>query len=453
MNPLGERVHLVGMGGEGMSGLAMLMLEAGAQVSGTDLKRGGRLGQLARRGAEVHVGHAAEHVPEDAQALIYSSVIPGTNPEVRAAQRRGVTLWPRLTALGAMIEARYSVGVVGTHGKTTVASWLTHVLRSVVGPVGHYVGGDVPGMASASLGRDPLFVAEIDESDGRFASLDVELALLTTLDADHLEAYGGWYALCAAFSAFIARSNRAVVCLDDPNVARLRPPRRDWLTYGLRSDAHVRASDVEHRGGRSTFRVHARGHRPVDLQLPAPGIHNVRNALGVIGVGLLLDLPLRDMASALVSAPGPRRRLEVLNDNGCLLVDDYAHHPREVGAGLAALRSGWPGRRVLAVFQPHRYTRTARFVKEFGVALAAADHVVVTEIYPAGEAPVARVSGIGVAEAVRRQGGRAEFRPTLEEAREALATARRPGDLIVCFGAGDIWQLSHRTSQELYEGG
>jgi len=453
MRSLGRRVHLVGLGGEGMSALGMLLLEGGAQVSGSDLTRGARLDRLADLGAEVHVGHAREHVPDDVDALVYSSVVPEANPEVQAARARCIPLWPRLAALGELMDHRRSIGVVGTHGKTTAVTWLTYLMRMLVGPVGHYLGGEVPGLPPASLGEHPLFVAEIDESDGRFTALSVDLALLTAVDADHVEAYGGWSALQAAFAAFIAKAGQVVLCMDDPGAATILSTRRDVVTYGLHRQAHVRAEGIEHHAQQTTFRVVVRGRRPREVVLPAPGVHNVRNALGVMAMGLLLDLPLRDMARALARAPRPSRRLEVLRDNGHLLVDDYAHHPREIDAGLEALRAGWPDRRILAVFQPHRYTRTARLMQEFGAALAAADHVVVTEVYAACETPQPGVSGAGVADAVRSQGGRAEFRPTLEGAREALLTALQPGDLIVCFGAGDIWQLSHKTSQELFGGG
>ncbi len=453
MKKLGRRVHLVGIGGEGMAGLATLLLQSGYEVSGSDLRSSDRLLALGAAGAEVYTGHSAAHLPPGTTDVVYSAAVPNENPEVEAARARGLLLWPRLPALGSIMDSRRFVAVVGTHGKTTTATWTAHLLRSLIGPVGHYLGGEVPGLPPAQLGTDPLFVAEVDESDGRFTCLQADVALLTAVDSDHLETYGSVAGLRAAFRGFLLRAGEAVLCVDDPGAASLLSVRGDAFTYGLSHEARLRAVRPEPKGGKITFGLRLDGRREGEVELPAPGIHNVQNALGALAVGLVVGVPLRDMVDALRRAPRPRRRLEVLEENGYLVVDDYAHHPREVAAGLAALRTGWPDRRIVAVFQPHRYTRTARLVKEFGTALADADDVMVTEVYPAFEPAVAGVSGRQVADAVTTNGGRALFRPTLDETWEAVTQTVQPGDLVVCFGAGDIWRLSHRISQALFFGG
>ncbi len=452
MNRLGGKVHLVGIGGDGMAGLATLLLEAGHGVSGSDLRSSPRLEGLAASGAEVYRGHAALHVPEGTTDLVYSAAVPAENPEIMAARERGIRLWPRLPAVGDLMVPRRSVAIVGTHGKTTTATWATHLMRALVGPVGHYLGGEVPGLPTAQLGSHPLFVAEIDESDGRFTRLKADVAVLTAVDRDHLESYGGMRQLRAAFQSFIGHAGQVALCLDDPGAASLRDVRDDVLTYGFHPQAALRAVGVEHHRSRSTFELLSEGKRVGFVNLPAPGKHNVQNALGALAAGRLCGLPLREMLEALPTVPRPRRRLEVLEENGYLVVDDYAHHPREVAAGLAALRRGWPERRIVAVFQPHRYTRTAKMTDAFGAALAGADHVLVTDVYPAFESVVPGVSGAQVACAVAGRGVEASFRPTLEDAWEAVERVVKPGDLVACFGAGDVWRLSHRISQALFFG-
>ncbi len=453
MTQLGKQVHLVGVGGEGMAGLATLLVQEGYRVSGSDIRASARLWSLASAGVEVYEGHGPDHLAPDTTDLVYSAAVPWDNPEVQTAAEREVSLWSRLPALGSITRSRQLLAVVGTHGKTTVSTWATHLLRTFVGPVGHYLGGTVTEFPAADVGSDPLFVAEVDESDGQFTALRAEVALLTAVDSDHVETYGSVSCLENAFRAFVLRARRAVLCLDDPKAAALRSSRPDAFTYGLHPRARLRAVGLEHCGRWSTFEVRLDGSRVGEACLPAPGVHNVQNALGALSLGMMAGIPLKDMLGELGRAPRPRRRLEVLEENGYLVVDDYAHHPREVSAGLSALREGWPDRRMVAVFQPHRYTRTARLAGEFGAALAEADQVLVTDVYPAFESAMPGVSGAQVAEAVLSRGGKAQFWPTLDSTGEAVAELVTPGDLVVCFGAGDIWRLSHRISQALFFGG
>jgi len=450
MRQLGKQVHLVGVGGEGMAGLATLLVQAGYRVSGSDLRASSRLKSLAASGVQVYEGHGPDHLPPETTDLVYSAAVPRDNPELRTAAAREVCLWPRLPALGSITRSRQLLAVVGTHGKTTVATWATHLLRTFAGPVGHYLGGAVSAFPAAEMGSEPLFVAEVDESDGQFTALRADVALLTAVDSDHVETYGSVTRLENAFRTFVLRARRAVLCLDNPSAAALQEARPDAFTYGLHPGARLRATGVEYHRSWSTFEVRLDGKRSGEACLAAPGAHNVQNALGALSLGLMAGVPLRDMLDELDRVPRPGRRLEVLEENGYVVVDDYAHHPREISAGLSALREGWPDRRIIAVFQPHRYTRTARLACQFGAALTGADHVMVTDVYPAFEEALPGVSGAQVAETVLGRGGKGQFWPTLESAGEAVAETARPGDLVVCFGAGDIWRLSHRISQALF---
>jgi len=445
-----RRVHLVGIAGDGMAGLARLLWQGGAKVSGSDLCASPKLWEVAEW-AEVAVGHAPENLPEGLDALVFSSAVKPDNPEL-CAVKSGVLVLPRLYALRHLWEGRDLVAVVGTHGKTTTTTWITHLLRAGGLMPGHYIGGQVPGLPCASWGHERLFVAEIDESDGRFVHLQPKLAVLTSVDTDHLGTYHGFSGLKRAFALFLARAEKAVVSGDDPVALALAREARDCLTFGLTRGTHFQARGLRFQGERAFFELHAFGRSRGVVEVPGPGVHNVRNALAALAAGHVLGLGLSEMVENLASAPRPKRRLEILEENGYLVVDDYAHHPTELAAGLSALRGGWPGRRIVAVFQPHRFTRTALLAEAFGAVLARADWVVVTEIYPAFEPPIPGVSGRQVAEAVLRCGGRALFRPELLQAMDAAAELIRPGDIVVGFGAGDIWKLSREMARSLSSG-
>ncbi|QAA77325.1 MAG: UDP-N-acetylmuramate--L-alanine ligase [Candidatus Bipolaricaulis sibiricus] len=449
MSEFAGRVHLVGIGGDGMAALAQLLREGGATVSGSDIRDSSRTAAL-QTWAAVHVGHRAENLPERTDAVIYSSAITPGNVEVRAAH--GIPRLSRLAALSELTRGRDLVAVVGTHGKTTTATWAAHLTTAATGEGGYYVGGDVPGRPSAVLGRGKPFVAEIDESDGRFVGLRPRVAILTSVDTDHVRTYGGFGGLRRAFAAFVARADRAAVCADDPVAVEAARGQRHPLTYGFSVQADLRATGVEYWRGKSFFELRMRGRKAGEVEVPGPGPHNVRNALGAIAAGMLLHVPLPDLLRALPSAARPRRRLEVLEENGYLVVDDYAHHPTEVAAGLAALRLGWPDRRIVAIFQPHRYSRTQALAGAFGAVLARADRVVVSRVYPAFERPIPGVSGREVADAICGAGGAAVYRDNLGAALDAAAEEIEPGDIVACFGAGDIWKLAREMARGLSYG-
>ncbi len=432
-----------------MSALARLLREGGAEVSGSDIRDSSRVADL-RAWAEVHVGHRAENVPPRVDAVVYSSAISPLNPEIEAA--RDVPRWPRLLALREITRGRDWVSVVGTHGKTTTTTWTAHLLRTVAGGCGHYVGGEVPGLPSATLGKGWAFVAEVDESDGRFVHLPSHVAVLTSVDTDHLGTYGGFDGLKGAFGRFVRRAERVAVCADDPVALRVARSGSAPLTYGFSPRADLRAVGTVYRRETSSFELRLGGKKVGEVEVPGPGPHNVRNALGALAAGVLLDLPVRDLLPAFATATRPRRRLEVLEENGYLVVDDYAHHPTEVAAGLAALRLGWPDRRIVAIFQPHRYSRTKALAGAFGAVLARADQVVVSRVYPAFERSIPGVSGREVAEAVVGAGGKAVYRDSLGAAMDAAAEMIQPGDVVACFGAGDIWKLAREMAHGLSNG-
>jgi UDP-N-acetylmuramate--alanine ligase len=431
------RVHLVGIGGDGMVPLAELLWELGAEITGSDLVEGRGIRELRERGISVCLGHREENV-WGAETVIFSSAVPHHNPELSGARRSGAEVLPRLLALGRLLSRKRLIAVCGTHGKTTTTAWIAHLLRPW--DVGFYVGAEVRGLPRARWGASPWFVAEVDESDGLFLGLFPEVAVLTNVDRDHLSSYGNFVRLKASFSAFLAKAASVVVCADDPVSLEASRGHGQRFTYGLSAGADLSARDV-HIGPEGTiFSVYLSGNRLGETMIPAFGIHNVRNALAALAAGHVIGASLRELLGKLPSLPLPARRLEVVVENGYVLVDDYAHHPREIAAGIAAARARWPKRRVRVLFQPHRFSRTAFLHRELGEVLARADYAVVTEIYPAFEVPVPGVSGELVFRAMRGYGGRGAFVSQPVRAVEALLEISSPGDVLVCFGAGDLWK-------------
>ncbi|MBC7317690.1 UDP-N-acetylmuramate--L-alanine ligase [Candidatus Bipolaricaulota bacterium] len=442
-----RKVHLVGIGGDGMSGLARLLWQGGASITGSDAQASRRLGEVAEW-AEVYLGHDPAHLPPGLDAVVFSSAVAPDNPELRAVDPD--LRLPRVRALSWLWRERSVAAVVGTHGKTTTTTWIAWLMRE--SSPGHYIGGQVPGLPSATWGKEKLVVAEVDESDGRFLCLSPDLCVLTSIDGDHLNNYAGFFGLKTAFAAFLGHAKKVVANVDDPHVVEIVRDHRDVVTFGLSAGADFRARGVRFFREQAVFELWAFGRRRGEVVVPGPGKHNVRNALAALAAAHILGIPISRLRDDLACAPRPRRRLEILEENGYLVVDDYAHHPTELAAGISALRSGWPGRRIVAIFQPHRYTRTALLAPQFGQVLAWADEVVVTEIYPAFEEPIPGVSGRIVADAVRRAGGKAVFCRDLNRAMEAAAERIRPGDIVVGFGAGDIWRLTREMARSLSSG-
>ncbi|MEO5624840.1 MAG: UDP-N-acetylmuramate--L-alanine ligase [Dokdonella sp.] len=457
-----RRVHFVGIGGVGMSGIAEVLCNLGYSVSGSDKADNATTRRLTGLGARIDRGHDAANVV-DADVLVVSSAIKPDNPELLAARERRIPIVPRAEMLGELMRFRRGIAVAGTHGKTTTTSLTASVLAEAGLDPTFVIGGQlIAAGANARLGTGEYLVAEADESDGSFLLLSPVIAIVTNIDADHLENYGGdFQRVKKAFSDFLHRLpfyGVAALCIDDPEVAALaRETNRRVLTYGIdTAEADVRASSLRQRGGATEFTLHLpqRG-LAVAVTLNLPGRHNVLNALAACAVGWQLGVPPEAMQRALEKFQGVGRRFQLRGDlkldhGHALLVDDYGHHPRELAAVFAAARAGWPERRLVVAFQPHRYSRTRDLLDDFANVLAETDVLVLTEIYAAGEAPVANADGRALARAVRARG---KVDPVLIEhprdLRSALPPLLRDGDLLLLLGAGDIGA----TATELSAGG
>ncbi|HTI95418.1 MAG TPA: UDP-N-acetylmuramate--L-alanine ligase [Rudaea sp.] len=444
-----RRVHFVGIGGAGMSGIAEVLHNLGYAVSGSDRGESTATRRLASLGIQIHKGHAAANVA-DADVLVVSSAIAADNPELAAAHARRIPVVPRAEMLGELMRFRRGIAVAGTHGKTTTTSLVASVLAEAGLDPTFVIGGQlIAAGANARLGSGEFLVAEADESDGSFLLLNPVVAIVTNIDADHLENYGGDFErVKKAFADFLHRLpfyGVAVLCVDDANVAELaRDTARRTLTYAIDAAADVRASGVRQDGARMHFDLHLPGAAALPVTLNAPGLHNVRNALAAAAVGWQLGVAADAIARAFANFQGVGRRFqsrgEIAIEGGkVLLVDDYGHHPRELAAVFAAARGGWPQRRLVVAFQPHRYTRTRDLLDDFAAVLSEADVLVLTDVYPAGEAPIAGADGRALARAVRAR-GKADpvFVEHSRELKNALPALLRDGDLLLVMGAGDI---------------
>ncbi|HEX7091408.1 MAG TPA: UDP-N-acetylmuramate--L-alanine ligase, partial [Longimicrobiales bacterium] len=449
-------VHFMGVSGAGMSALAELVLRSGGQATGCDARPGPAAQALAAQGLEVAAGHDPAHVA-GAAAVVVTAAVPPDHPELAAARARGIPVLKRAQALGAVVNPGVVVAVAGTHGKTTTTAMTTAILAEAgLDPTG-FVGGRVRAWGGGlRRGSDRLFVVEADEYDRSFLMLEPRIAVVTTVEADHLDVYGSMGAIEEAFREFLApvpADGLIAACVDDAGARRLLRAVGDGraLGYGLDSVAALRAVAVELRGRGSRFRVEEHGEPLGELVLRVPGLHNVRNALGALAAARAAGADVEAARRALGAFEGVDRRFQELGSAGDVaVVDDYAHHPTEIAATLAAARGAYPGRRIVAVFQPHLYTRTRDFAPEFGRALAAADVVWVADVYPAREAPIPGVSGELVARAAREAGGAdVRYHADLGSLAEAVAEGLRPGDVCITLGAGNIDETGRAVLERL----
>jgi UDP-N-acetylmuramate--alanine ligase len=465
------RVHFTGIGGAGMSGIARIMLALGVAVSGSDSAPSAQLDELAALGAVVSVGHAAANLGA-ADTLVVSSAIRPDNPELAAARQRGLRVLHRAAALACLMLGRQGIAVAGTHGKTTTTSMITTVLRSCGADPSYVIGGI---LAQTGLGADhgtgAAFVAEADESDGSFLMLSPAAAVVTCVEADHLDNYADLAQIERAFRAFAAKIGAGpagaetpgggllVACADDPGAAELaRRAAGDpgaaarglrVLTYGTAESADYRVTSVRPRGMATSLTItpaagtRARqeaGSGPVTIEIAVPGLHNALNAAAAFALAAELGYPAGPVAAGLAAYGGARRRMELKGEaDGVRVVDSYAHHPTELAADLAAARDVAAGGRVIALFQPHLFSRTRIFASDFGAALGQADEVLVLDIYAAREDPEPGVTGQLVASAV--PGGLAQFLPDRAAAPAVIAGLAKPGDLVLTMGAGDVTAL------------
>ncbi len=439
-----RRIHFVGIGGIGMSGIAELLANQGYAVSGSDAKTSDVTRRLETLGVRVVAGHAAEHIG-DADVVVVSSAVRPTNPEVVAARPRGIPVIPRAEMLAELMRLKQGIAVAGAHGKTTTTSMVALLLdRAGLDPTA-VIGGKLSAFGSnARLGQGSYLVAEADESDGSFLALSPVVAIITNVDREHLDHYGSFEGVLDAFVAFANKVpfwGVVIACADDGTLMGLRPRiTRRVVTYGIdASAADLRAEAVTLEAFGSSCRVLVGGRDLGVLRLVVPGRHNLLNALSAVAVGLELGLRFEAIAAALAEFRGADRRFQPLGEaDGVLVVDDYGHHPTEIAAVIAAARAGLE-RRLVVVFQPHRYTRTERLLREFGETLAGADLVVLCDIYPAGEDPIPGITVDAVAASIEAAGGaRPVIVRAIDEAPAAVAAVARPGDLVITLGAGSI---------------
>lgn len=446
-----QRIHFVGIGGAGMSGIAEVMLNLGYKVSGSDLKETDVTRRLRKLGVTFFVGHQAAH-SDGAQVVVISTAVAADNPEVAAAKARGVPVIPRIEMLAELARLKYTIAVAGTHGKTTTTSMVASVLQAGGLDPTVIVGGRLKHLDSgARMGQGEFLVAEADESDGSFLKLSPTLALITNIDNDHLDYYGTFERIGDAFVEYanhVPFYGCAVVCLDDPEVRR-RLPRmtRRVVTYGADPAAQVRAREARPEGNGFSFEV-ARGEQVVGrIVLQVPGRHNVLNALAAVVVGQELGISFPQIADGLAAFEGVGRRLEFKGEaQGIAVIDDYGHHPTEIRATLAALRERYPDRRLVALFQPHRFTRTQALCQEFGRCFGDADRVYLLDIYPAGEKPIAGVTSELILGALQKNHPAATLLSS-ETPVERLREELRPGDVVLTLGAGDVWKWGEQLLQ------
>jgi UDP-N-acetylmuramate--alanine ligase len=449
-----RRIHFVGVGGSGMSGIAELLANLGYAVSGSDARRSAVTDRLATLGVRMSVGHAATAVGES-DVVVTSSAVGRDNPEVVEARARHIPVIPRAEMLAELMRLRTGIAIAGAHGKTTTTSMVALMLERAGWDPTAVIGGRLSAFGSnARLGRGEYMVAEADESDRSFLLLAPTIAVVTNIDREHMDTYGSFERVVEAFADFAGRVpfyGAVVACLDDPPVAALLPRlARRIITYGFSEGADVRGVDpvTDGTSGRCDVRFHVRGvpdgSGTSGLALSVPGRHNLQNALAAVAVGLELGLPVQQAVAALGEFRGAERRYEVRGRaQGVTVVDDYGHHPTEIAAVLHAARDGHPSR-LVAVFQPHRFSRTRDLIEAFGPALALADVVVLTDIYAAGEAPIPGASLDDLAAAVRRSVPGLQVVRSLDDLPATVAGLSRPGDLVITLGAGSIGAVGDR---------
>jgi len=453
-----QRIHFVGIGGIGMSGIAEVLLTLGYSVSGSDLKATPITRRLERLGATVHYGHSASNVGS-AHVLVISSAVRPENPEVREALRRKIPVIPRAEMLAELMRLKKGIAVAGAHGKTTTTSMTTSILGAAGLDPTFVVGGRVNAVgATARLGNGEYMVVEADESDRTFLLLAPVVAVVTTIDREHLDQYASLEDIQNAFLQFVNRVpfyGAAILCLDEPNVQAILPGvRRPVITYGTTNQADLQISEVALRGPQSDFRLRYKGEDLGMFHLNAPpGIHNVRNAAAASAVGLYLNVPAELIRDGLEKFQGVGRRFEVKGVfNGVSLIDDYGHHPAEIRATLDAARGCNYGR-LLVLFQPHRYTRTQHLWDEFCRAFNQADVLVLTDIYPASEPPIEGITGEALSAAVSAAGHRSvRFRASMTEALDELVREAKAGDAILTIGAGSVGRAADELAARLAGG-
>lgn len=455
-----RRIHFVGIGGAGMCGIAEVLLNQGYQVAGSDAKAGKTTDRLKSFGAEIFIGHDAAHI-DKADVLVVSTAIDASNPEVKAAQERRLPIVRRAEMLAELMRYRHGIAIAGTHGKTTTTSLIASILGEGGFDPTYVIGGLLNSAGTnAKLGSSRYFVAEADESDASFLHLQPMASVVTNIDADHMDTYGGDFeVLKHTFIEFLHNLpfyGLAVVCGDDPVVRELLPKiGRPTITYGFDADNDIRAIDVVQEGLQTHFTVLRTGHEPLRVALNLPGMHNVLNALAAIAIATDEEVEDAAIVSALGNFQGVGRRFQRLAEaGGVQLVDDYGHHPREVAATIAAARQAYPGRRLVMMFQPHRYTRTRDCFDDFVHVLSTVDQLLLLDVYSAGEKPIPGADGRALSRSIRTRGVvDPVFIESADELAQLLPGLLQPGDVLLTQGAGTVGAIAVDLAQHgLYLG-
>ena len=443
----GKKVHFIGIGGAGMAPIAEILLERGIAVSGSDIGTNDCTRRLAEKGATIMEGHAAANLSGVARVVVSSAIRTG-NPEWTSAITRGIPVVHRGDILAELLNPSFGIAVTGSHGKTTTTSMIATVLLAAGLDPTCVVGGRVSTFPGCALvGKSPYFVTEADESDGSFLKLEPRIRVVTNIDREHMDFYGTFETLVEAFATYLDAGEIGgigVLCIDDPGIVSVVERLSSVpLTYGLSQEARVRAVNIAYEGVGSAFDVMVDGSFWGRFSLKVPGIHNILNALAAICVGTCLEIAPETMQKALAGFVSVGRRFTILGEkDGVLVVDDYGHHPTEIRATLSAARLAYPKRRIVAVFQPHRFTRVRDLQKAFVDAFGDADRILVTEIYAAGEEPIPGVAGEGLYQKMRdRWGEKVDYEPRRECWMDRLVSLLKPGDLLLTLGAGDITRL------------
>ena len=440
-----RHIHLVGIGGIGMSGIAELLLNLGYRVSGSDIRKSEVTEHLSDLGGKIFIGHGPQNV-EGADVVVFSSAVKDDNPEIVEARERSTPVIPRAEMLAELMRLRYGIAVAGSHGKTTTTSMIASILTNGGLDPTVIIGGRLNqwGGSNARLGNSDFLVAEADESDGSFLALSPSMAVVTNIDYEHINFYRSMDNLRKTFVDFINKVpfyGRAILCLDDKEVQGLIPSlRKSYLTYGLSPQSDIRATEISKKGLNTGFVVTFKDRSVGQITICTPGDHNVLNALAAVGVGLELDIDFECMKEGLKDLGGLKRRFEIKDERGGIIfLDDYGHHPTEIVATISAAKECWPDRRLVVAFQPHRYTRTRDLYDQFVVSFNQADFLVVTPLYGAGEEPIPGVDSKSLYQGIKDHGHRAvTFCPSREDSLALLLDEVGPGDVVLTLGAGDI---------------
>ncbi len=452
-----QHVHFVGIGGIGMSAIAEVLLTLGYQVSGSDLRSSPITERLHRLGATIYPAHNAENV-DQAKAVVVTSALDSSNPEVAEARKRQIPVIPRGELLAELMRLKFGIAIAGSHGKTTTTSMVASILNAANLDPTVVVGGRVAAMegSNARVGKSSLLVVESDESDGSFLKLAPIIAVVTNIDREHLDHYPSLEDVQSAFTEFVNKVpfyGAAILCMEDENIQQIFPSiRRRTITYGRSAQVDVAIEDVELSAAGSSFSIHRRGDGLGKFHLSVPGMHNVLNATAAAAVGIEMELPMEQIREGLAAFSGVDRRFSIRGvERGVTVIDDYGHHPTEIKATLAAARLS-PFRQIHVLFQPHRFSRTQHLLEDFGTAFHQADDLYLLDIYAASEQPIEGITSQALLERIETYGHRsAHYAASIDEGIEAIARVAEPGDLIVTLGAGNISQAADKILEKLRE--